>query len=810
MSYARREKAAFSWFGHAFRYASIGAFLCLPVLGLNPDRLISQYAHSAWRLQDASLGGQPWTIAQTTDGYIWVGTYSGIVRFDGVRFVPWIPPGGEILSTESITALLGTSDGDLWIGTFKAGSVGGHLWRWHHQQLTQYPDVGTISSIYSIREKDRNSVWVATTRPREEQGAVCEVEGERLHCYDASNGLPGRCCVMLAKDSGGDFWIAAFASVVKWKPRSSIAEVTKVPGLDPGNPGGASSVIPLNDGSALFGIDTPGRGRGLQRFSHGAWTPLTAPNWNSSSVAVLNLFLDSQNTLWVATKDRGLYRIRNGKVDHFGSSEGLTSDFVNNIFEDREGNIWVATIKGIDCFRDLAVSMFTPHEGLSAAQIDTVFASRNGAVWAGGDRGLDAIREGGIFPLQTGKDLPGMQVTSLFEDRQGRFWVGLDHSMSIFANGTFKQIRRPDGSELGFVVGIAEDIDGDVWVEISGKPRELIRIRNLQVKEILPAPGMPAARRVAADPKGGIWLGLMSGDLARYRRGTLETFHFAHTTPSYVNDIMVNPDGSVLGATGFGLIGWREGRQQILSARNGLPCDTINAFVRDDAGDLWLYMQCGLVRVAEPEIQKWWANDAAVLQMRIFDSADGVQAGIAPFQGAARGTDGKLWFANEGTLQMIDPLHLPVNSIPPPVHVEEVTADRKSFALGTDLHFPALTRDVAIRYTALSFVAPQKVRFRYMLEGQDKTWQEAGTRREAFYTNLAPRSYRFRVIACNNDGLWNETGDSLSFTIAPAYYQTNAFVFLCTGGFVGGLWLLYLLRLRVSVRANHLFQESIW
>jgi signal transduction histidine kinase len=200
--------------------------------------------------------------------------------------------------------------------------------------------------------------------------------------------------------------------------------------------------------------------------------------------------------------------------------------------------------------------------------------------------------------------------------------------------------------------------------------------------------------------------------------------------------------------------------------------------------------------VAESEIQKWWANDAAVLQMRIFDSADGVQAGIAPFQGAARGADGKLWFANEGTLQMIDPLHLPVNSIPPPVHVEEVTADRKSFALGNYLHFPALTRDVAIRYTALSFVAPQKVRFRYMLEGQDKTWQEAGTRREAFYTNLAPRSYRFRVIACNNDGLWNETGDSLSFTIAPAYYQTNAFVFLCTGAFFGGLWLLYLLRLK--------------
>jgi ligand-binding sensor domain-containing protein/two-component sensor histidine kinase len=774
--------------------ALLSLLLCAPAFGINPERLISQYAHSAWRLQDGSLGGSPLAIAQTADGYIWVGTSSGIVRFDGVRFVPWIPPGGENFRTDNISALLGTSDGDLWIGA--SLTAGGVLWRWHHQQLTQYPDIGFISSIYSLREKDGDSVWVATTRPREQKGAVCEVEGGRLHCYDASNGLPGWCCHMLAKDSGGDFWIAAATSVVKWTPRSSKAEVTKIPGFDPDEPGGAFSVIPLTDGSAWLGIDTPGRGRGLQHFSHGTWNPLIAPNWNSSSVAVQDLFLDSQNTLWVGTTDRGLYRIRGGRVDHFGSGEGLSSDLVNKIFEDREGNIWVATITGIDCFRDLAVSTFTSHEGLSSAQIDTVFASRNGAVWAGGDRGLDALLKGRISSLRTGHGLPGGQVTSLFEDHQGRFWVGLDHTMSILKDGKFSQIRRPDGKELGFVVGIAGDIDGDVWVEISGKPRELIRIRNLQVKEILPAPGMPAARRVAADPKGGIWLGLMSGDLARYRQGTLDTFHFAHTTPSYVNDIMVNPDGSVLGATGFGLIGWRDGRQQILSARNGLPCDIINAFVKDGAGALWLYMQCGLVRVAEPEIQKWWANDAAALQVQVFDSGDGVQAGFAPFQGAARGKDGKLWFANEGTLQMIDPLHLPVNSIPPPVHVEEVTADRKSFALGSDLHFPALTRDVAIRYTALSYVAPQKVRFRYMLEGQDKTWQDAGARREAFYTNLAPRSYRFRVIACNNDGLWNETGDSLGFTIAPAYYQTNSFLFLCTGAFFGGLWLVYLLRLK--------------
>jgi len=184
------------------------------------------------------------------------------------------------------------------------------------------------------------------------------------------------------------------------------------------------------------------------------------------------------------------------------------------------------------------------------------------------------------------------------------------------------------------------------------------------------------------------------------------------------------------------------------------------------------------------------------LDMRVFDSVDGVQPGFGSFQGAAHGSDGRLWFANGFSLQTIDPLHLPSNPIPPPVHIEEVLFDQKSFPPKPDLKFPALTKDLAIRYTGLSFVAPQKVFFRYMLEGQDKTWQDAGTRREAIYTNLGPGTYRFRVIACNNDGLWNSSGDTLIFTIQPAFYQTKWFFALCVSLFLGVLWLLYLIRLK--------------
>ena len=336
--------------------------------------------------------------------------------------------------------------------------------------------------------------------------------------------------------------------------------------------------------------------------------------------------------------------------------------------------------------------------------------------------------------------------------------------MSILKNGRFSEVKKPDGQTLGLVVGIAEDTEDNVWAEVSANPRELIRIRDLQVMEVFRAPEMPAARKVAADPNGGIWLGLMSGDMARYRHGKLETFRFQHETESFVNEISVSPDGSVLGATKFGLIGWREGKQQILTVRNGLPCNGVNAHIWDDRGSLWLYTQCGLIQIDGSELQRWWGNAAAVLKMRVFDADDGFQAGLAPFQKAARSSDGKLWFVNQANLQMIDPVHLPVNAIPPPVHVEEVTANGETFSPTEGLRLAPLTRDVAIRYTALSFVAPQKVRFRYMLEGQDKTWQEAGTRREAFYTNLAPASYRFRVMACNNSGLWNEVGADMELS----------------------------------------------
>jgi ligand-binding sensor domain-containing protein len=257
-------------------------------------------------------------------------------------------------------------------------------------------------------------------------------------------------------------------------------------------------------------------------------------------------------------------------------------------------------------------------------------ASRNGSIWIGGDESLDLILHDSVSSITHAKGLPGELVTSLFEDHVGRLWVGIDQGLTVYENGRFRQINRPDGSTTGLIVGIAEDVDHNIWVEASKSPdRTLIRIQDFVVREEFPAPLMPAARRVAADPEGGIWLGLMNGDLARYQHGRIETFHFQHAPESRVEQVTVNPDGSVMGATPSGLIGLRHGKQLTLTTRNGLPCNNVYSFISDRRGDLWLYTECALVKITNSDLEKWWQDPDAVVRPRVFDAEGAVslQAG---------------------------------------------------------------------------------------------------------------------------------------------------------------------------------------
>jgi len=768
-------------------------FLAATAWAVDPSERISQYAHSVWRTQDGFFPGAPNAITQTTDGYLWIGTLNGLVRFDGVRFVPWVSSDGKSLSI-GIFSLLAASDGSLWIGT------GHHLAHLKDGNLMDYVDhLGRINAII----EDRNgTVWISRSRNRNDKtGPLCQVAGAKLLCHGQAEGIKYPYAGPMVSDSLGNIWIGSSDVLTRWQTGSSDTYVNSAlksaQGLS-----GLQALAATPAGSLWIGIGRHGANLGLEQFVQGIWKPFATPELRGSTLEVTALFLDRENSLWIGTTDQGVYRLYDGKVDRFRSTDGLSGDFVSSFYEDREGNLWVATSEGIDCFRNIPVISFSTREGLSANSVESVLADRDNNVWIGNHGALDSLHDGNLTSIKRANGLPGERVTSLLEDHAGQLWVGVDNGLSVYKQGKFIPIKRRDGTPIGTIVAISEDRDDNIWAEAIGNPARLFRIHDRAVREEIPAPQMPAANSLAADPQDGIWLGLVNGDLARYRHGELETVYASHGQSTTVRQVLVNPDGSVLAAMPAGLMGWRNGKPRTLTAQNGLPCDGVYGLISDNDHAVWLYTPCGLVKVANPEMQKWWEHADAVVQVRIFDVFDGARPSAGAFQPhVSRSPDGRLWFANTNVLQMVDPAHLAENVLPPPVRVEAIVADRKSYSFGGNLRLPPLAHDLEIDYTALSFVAPQKVRFRYKLEGRDTGWQDPGTRRQAFYSDLRPGKYRFRVIACNNDGVWNDEGASLDFSVARAWYQTNSFRVLCAVAFFFIAWTIYRLRVRRIAKA---------
>ncbi|HEY9402459.1 MAG TPA: two-component regulator propeller domain-containing protein [Pyrinomonadaceae bacterium] len=778
-------------------------FAATPARAVDPGRRISQYGHTAWRIQDGVFTGAPTSITQTADGYLWIGTQSGLVHFDGARFVRWTPPEGKQMRRDaSVFSLLAARDGSLWIG------LGSYLAHLKDGDLITYPDGrGRINSIL----EDRNgTVWFTRSRVHDSTGPFCQVTGAQTRCFGKQDGMPFPFGQALTQDSEGNFWIGSSAGLNRWRNGSS--DTYTPPELKSAENSHGVNALAAGPGGVLWvGISRSGPGLGLQQMIGGTWKPFVTPELDGSKLKVSALFLDRENALWVGTENQGVVRIHNGQVDRFRGADGLSSDTVRGFYEDREGNLWVTTTEGIDCFRNTPVVSFSTREGLAANEVASVLAAGDGRVWAGNLGALESLRDGKVSSILPKDGMPGHSVSSLLEDHAGRLWVGIDNGLAVYEAGKFKPVRRADGTPLGVVVAMAEDRDKNIWAQAIGKPNKLFRIQDFTVREELPEPQMPYAYSLAADPQEGVWLGLNKGRLARYRQGRLEVFLFAHDGSGSVSQIAAMNDGSILAATTVGLVGWKDGALRTMTARNGLPCDAIFGLVSDARDGLWLYSQCGLVMLENTEVQAWWKDPDAVVKVRHFDVFDGARPSLPPFQPiASRGPDGRLWFANETVLQMIDPSRLGGNALPPPVHIEKVVADRKSYEPRRDLRLPPRPRNLEIDYTALSFVTPQKVRFRYRLEGHEADWQEAGTRRQAFYSDLPPGDYRFRVMACNNDGVWNEAGAFLDFSIAPAWYQTNWFRLLCVVTGLLIVWSLYRLRVRQIARViNARFDERL-
>ena len=753
------------------------ALFCPRVAGLDSSRKISQYGHSMWRIQDGYLPAPPEAIAQTADGYLWVGTAAGLVRFDGVRFSPWASPKGEKLPSDQIHSLLGTSDGSLWIGTAKGVA------RWKDGVLTKYKSLTT--AIWDIVEDHDGNVWIVRWDTDDGRGPLCRIR-DSDQCFGRKDGIPLRNATGLALDSAGNFWISGNEGLCKWKPGTKSLFLQDL--ADRGYLIGVRGLSVRGEDDAWIGLQQPNGNLQLQEFGHGRWTTHALSKGQGPPPSTNVLFRDQGGALWIGTARDGVFRTHGDKTDHFSTVDGLSSDSVLRFFQDREGTLWVATVRGIDSFRELPVVSYSIKEGIPSDVSSTVLASHDGGVWIGGSGALSFLKQGELSTFRTNHGLPGRDITTMAEDHHGRLWIGVDTSLAVLEHGHFAPIQKPDGHSFGIVLGIAEDAAGNEWALTSGK---LFRIENLKVRKQINLP--QKCFSIVGDTKEGVWLGCVNGDLAHYYGDRSDTFPRVSST--HIRQLLPDPSGGLWAVTDDSLMWWNNNTSETLTTRNGLPCDETYAVVKDAAGALWIYARCGLLSIDASELTRWRQNPSVQVKVEVLDVYDGAQPGITPLQPqATRSLDGRLWFVNDNLVQTLDPRNRPRNALSPNVVVERFAAKDVNYSIQRVLKVPALTHNLEIDYTALSFVVPQKVRFRYKLEGRDSAWQEAGLRRQAFYNDLAPASYRFHVIACNNDGIWSQEGATIDFAVAAAWYQTGWFHASCAAAFLLLLWSIYRLR----------------
>jgi signal transduction histidine kinase/ligand-binding sensor domain-containing protein len=750
-------------------------------------------------------------IAQTPDGYLWLGTDSGLFRFDGIKAVPWQPPPGKQLSSNYVSRLLVGRDGTLWIGTLKG------LASYKDGKLTDYPEVAG-ARILSLLQDRKGTVWAGTLDLA--QGRLCQIQQEKAECYGRESFGLG--VTALYEDHNGNLWAASSGGMWLWGPGSPQHYAFPRGVVE------ADSMIEDNSGALLLATN-----EGLKHLVDGKILGYSLPQLNGH-LRPTSLLRSSDGSLWIGSQ-QGLLHSHQGRVDVFKAVDGLSGDFIGGIFEDREGDIWVRTQGGLDRFRDIAVPTASRIQGLSNSGAHAVQATPDGSIWMGTPDGLDRWMNGHVTVYRsrgglgrrrsdeqerstdgqlteiTNTGLTG-EVNSLGQDDRGGLWASTSDGVFYFKDGRFVRVPRVPGE---YTSSISGDGHGDVW--IGNRDLGLFHwTRDGQVQHI------PASRfkqrfvrtLVPDRQQGGVWVGFYEGGIAHVESGEVRaSYDTADGIGSRVTQLRLGSRGTLWAATEAGLSRIKDGQVATLTSKNGLPCDEVHWSIEDEDHNIWLYMPCGLVRIARSELDAWAGDLKRVVQLTSFDSSDGVRSvGVygSDSPHVTKSLDGKIWFVHRDGVSVIDPTHLHFNQLPPPVHIEQVTADGKTYRAASGLQLPTLVRNLAFDFVALSLVAPEKNHYRFKLEGWDHDWRDTVNEFRVEYSNLPPNRYKFHVIASNNSGVWNEQGVTLDFVIPPVWYQTNWFRAACVLALLVMIWGTYQLRVRqLAAQFNMRLEERV-
>ncbi len=768
--------------------ASILLTACLQSFGLDPRAAITQYAHIPWRVGERGLEASPQSIAQTKDGYLWIGTRHQLYRFDGTQFTPLPDPEAHTPYVEDTRFLFAASDGALYISSRSYG-----VFRWQDGKLQK---LGTnIFHPGPFAEDSSGTIWFTPGR-FENATSICQISQLQEQCANqGKDGLHGPFASLLL-EQGGARWLGGENKLVHWIPGRS-PQLFPLPAKPRTSPKMVVAIAKSKDGAIFAGIEDGDENEGLVFLRQNKLEDYIVPGLDGRKIKVRSLFTDAAGCVWIGTSGDGLYRITGSRVDHISVRDGLTGDVVNQIFEDHEGSIWVVTPQGLDQFYNLSVLSYGEREGLVGAPIRAVAATATGdEVWAGGLDGLCILDASGSRRTRHIAISEIGSIEDLYRDDAGTMWVAGKRRLAFYKDGAFHLVRYEGDADIGTVVELSEDASGDLWV-ITLVPEYGSALNHIKKGVIIERYNWPQSlgqdtmSSISAHPGVGLWLVTVRGQLFWFRDGNFEKFLSEGGGFGLVPD----REGS-WEYPANDLIRLQDGKTRTLRLGVGSATNSVINMVDDGHGSLWLYMSSGLVQVRSVDIQRWWDEKTTQVPWRLFDSTEGVFSGISTSR-AAVSEDGQVWFSNGQYLQKIDPRRIPHDAVAPPVHIEAVAADGKPYSIADNaVALSSNIKSLEIHYSALSFVRPDKVKFRYRLVGLSHDWLDAGSRREAIYNNLAPGKYTFQVAAANSDGIWNNDGASLDFSVAPAWFQTKWFLGLCvlSGAFL--IWVFYRLRVQ--------------
>jgi PAS domain S-box-containing protein len=751
-----------------------------------PSRPITQHIVDLWQEESGLPQNNVSAILQTRDGYIWVGTQAGLGRFDGVRFTTYDDRQPGQLRDSEVWALAEDTQGALWVGTY-----GGGLSCLEHGTFTTYTTAEGLPSdqVTALAPDPDGSLWVGTT------AGLARLQHGRFARYGANDGLAGGPVRALYADRHAVLWIGTdeglssysagrFVNHTLAHPGQLAGQVSAISGdaesglwlafRPPGTSGdglrymkdGAISAYTTRDGlpsNIVMSIVTlqdrtvwVGTREGLSRYAGGRFEAYFSDVWGATSQQMLErasmqgipaLAADREGNLWFGTRLNGLGRLREGLFLNLtgGDTTGQGID-VRAILGDRAGNVWVGTSHDLRRFGGNVVESYR-YGAPSGSAADALAVDGDGTLLVGSQDGLSRWRSGRIepFPLEAARSL---KISLLFTDARKRVWIGTrDNGVYRVSDRALIPLTSKEGLLGGQVRGLGEDSRGGIWV--GTRDGGVTYLRPSADPGRSGPGGLPEQQVTTFGPQQGL------------------------SSPA-VQALLVDREDTVWVATRRGLNRIRDNRVARIDASYGLPANYFYQIVDDGLGHLWMTYARGIARVAKADINAVADGRAASVTPMLFGVHSGMKSTamtLAHQPSVWQASDGRLWFATARGVEVLDPRDTIRNAVPPPVHVEELRVDRKLLPLSDPMTLQPTRGEIEIRYTGLSFVAPNRVLFKYLLEGYDRDWIDAGTRRVTYYSNLPHGRYRFRVIACNNDGIWNNLGASVSLEVLPRWHE---------------------------------------